>query len=86
VPLGAIVAVQHGTEPRSTTDPMPADRLVSKLMASYTSVGDAPLMRDFFPVAMRAARVPSITVFHGTDPATRIGDAQRILREVAEGW
>ena len=43
-------------------------------------------MREFFPVAIRAARVPSYTLLHGTDPATRITDAQRILSEVATGW
>jgi hypothetical protein len=86
VPLGAIVVVQHGADPRSTSEPMPADRVASRLMSSYTSVGDAPLMRDFFPVAMRAARVPSFVVCHGTDPETRVGEAQRILSEVAAGW
>ncbi len=86
VPLGAIIVVQHGSGARSMSEPMPADRLASRLMSSYTSVGDAPLMRNFFPVAVRAARVPGIVVFHGTDPGTRIGDAQRILGEIAEGW
>jgi hypothetical protein len=86
VRLGAIVVVQHGAGPRSTSEAMTADRVASRLMSSYTSVGDAPLMRDFFPVAMRAARVPSNVLSHGTDRETRVGDAQRILSKIAAGW
>lgn len=86
VPLGAIVVVEHGDAARSTFEPATADRMTSRLMSSFTSVGDAPLMRDFFPVAIRAARVPSGTLYHGTDAATRVAGAQQILSEVATNW
>lgn len=86
VPLGAIVVVEHGSAGHSTFEPSAADRMTSRLMASYTSVGDAPLMREFFPVAIRAARVPGGVIHHGADAATRIADAQQILTEVATGW
>jgi hypothetical protein len=86
VPLAAIVVVEHGDATRSTFEPSTADRTTSRLMSSYTSVGNAPLMRQFFPVAIRAARVASGILHHGTDPATRVIDAQAILAEVAARW
>jgi hypothetical protein len=85
VKLGTILVVEHGETEHSTIEPTDADLVTSWLMASYTSVGDAPMMRRFFPVAARAARVPRWIVRHGTDPAVRITDAQRILSDLIAG-
>ncbi len=86
VALGAILVVEHGDTARSVLEPVASDRIASTLMGSYTSVGNGPLMRAFFPVASRAARVVRGVVRHGTDAQTRLGDAQRILADIAASW
>ena len=86
VRLGAILLVEHGDSDRSSVAPLAGSAITSWLMGSYTSVANAPLMRRFFPVAIAAARVPGWIVHHGTDSATRLSDAARILDEVGTGW
>jgi len=86
VALGALVVVEHGTDTHTTEEVLTGDQGASLLMASFTSVGNARLMRAFFPVAMRAARVPCRLVRHGTDPVSRLADAQAILARMAQQW
>ena len=77
--LAAIVHVDHGTGPDATFDPISGDVAASEIMSSFSSVCDVPLMRRFFAVAVRAARVPRWNVHHGADPDVRLAEAARVL-------
>ncbi len=49
VPLGAIVVVEHGDRRHSALEEAPPDRMTSRLMSSFTSVGNAPRCATSFP-------------------------------------
>jgi hypothetical protein len=86
VKLSSVLAVEHGEATTSKVERSTADAITSRLMGSFTSVGNAELMRRFFPVAIRASQVPGWIVHHGTDSTIRVAEAQRILSELAATW
>ena len=77
-PLAATVRPRHGDTPEGALEPSSASDLLDLLIGSYAALGDADLLRRFFPHAAALTRVQTWDLFHGSDPSTRL--------EVAAGW
>jgi hypothetical protein len=85
-PLGAIALVAHGRGRRARLQPLPADLVVTRLLESFASTGDAPLLRSFFPVAASAARAEGYEFLHAEDRDVRLAEAARLLDRIAATW
>lgn len=77
-PLQAIVRPRHGDTPAGALERSSASELLDLLIGSYAALGDADLLRRFFPHAAALTRGQTWDLFHGSDPSTRLG--------VAAGW
>lgn len=77
-PMLAVVRPRHGDTPAGALEPSSASELLDLLIGSYAALGDADLLRRFFPHAASLTRGRTWDLFHGSDPSTRL--------EVAAGW
>ena len=77
-PLAATIRPRHGDTPEGALEPCSASELLDLLIGSYAALGDADLLRRFFPHAASLTRGRTWDLFHGSDPSTRL--------EVAAGW
>jgi len=77
-PLTATVRPRHGDTPAGALEPSSAIELLDLLIGSYAALGDADLLRRFFPQAAKLTRGRTWDLYHGSDPSSRL--------EVAAGW
>lgn len=77
-PLAATVRPRHGDTPEGGLEPGIASELLDLFIGSYAALGDADLLRRFFPHAAGLTRGQTWDLFHGSDSETRL--------EVASGW
>jgi hypothetical protein len=77
-PLAGVVRPRHGDTPEGALEPSSASELLDLVLGSYAALGDADLLRRFFPHAAALTRERTWDLFHGSDPSTRL--------EVAAGW
>ena len=78
-PLAATIRPRHGETPEGALDPTSAAELLDLFIGSYAALGDADLLRRFFPHAARLTRGSTWDLFHGSDPETRLTVAARWL-------
>jgi len=77
-PLIATIRPRHGDTPEGALEPSSASELLDLLIGSYAALGDADLLRRFFPHAANLTRGQTWDLYHGSDPETRL--------QVAAGW
>jgi hypothetical protein len=77
-PLAATIRPRHGDTPEGALEPCSAGELLDLLIGSYAALGDADLLRRFFPHAASLTRGQTWDLYHGSDPSTRLS--------VAAGW
>lgn len=77
-PLTATIRPRHGDTPAGALEPCSASELLDLLIGSYAALGDADLLRRFFPHAASLTRGQTWDLYHGSDPSTRL--------QVAAGW
>ena len=77
-PLVATIRPRHGDTAAGALEPSAASELLDLLIGSYAALGDADLLRRFFPHAANLARGRAWDLAHGSDPDTRL--------KAAAGW
>lgn len=79
--VGTIV-VGHADGPQTTVSPLPAARVVPRLLASFGANADPARRAAFFSVARRVGELPAWSLAHGADPGARRDGAAAALRRV----
>lgn len=77
-PLAATIRPRHGDTAAGALEPSPASELLDLFIGSYAALGDADLLRRFFPHAANLARGRAWDLFHSSDPDARL--------KAAAGW
>jgi hypothetical protein len=77
-PLAATIRPGHGDTPAGALEPSSGTELLDLFIGSYAALGDADLLRRFFPHAANLTRGAAWDLYHGSDPETRL--------QVAADW
>jgi len=78
-PVAGVVAVGHASSPDGTLLTLDGHRAVQIALGSFASTTNPLLLRRFFPLAAMLGRLPAWELQHGSDAATRLGAAARLL-------
>jgi hypothetical protein len=82
-PVAGVIVVGHSASTDGDLEPLAGEPTLYRVLGAFSSATDPRLLTQFFPIAAAMSRLPSLSLGHGVDAATRLATACRFLAELS---